>query len=988
MLRGPVLLEDLGGLLIRFRLPKIAIVADIEKAFHQVSLCQRDRDVTRFLWLKDAHRPVSDANLQIYRFCRVPFGAIASPFLLAATVKHHVLHSSSPIADKILRHLYVDNLVTGVGCVEEACDFYKKAKSLFYSASMNLREWASNSSSLEDTIPNADLVGTSSLKVLGLVWERRSDTLQLPAPNECQLRTSNTKRGVLRSVSSLFDPLGLVAPATLNAKHFIQMLWREKLSWDDPLPNEKLAQWRPIADDLVTAAEFRIPRRVCQTVSNCQSYQLHCFCDASKIAYGTAVYIRCEGNEDENHTDVQLVFGKTRLAPLTVPSIPRLELLAALIGIRALQYVRQHLHMDGLLDSCHLWSDSKCVLHWIRSTKPLSVFVSNRIREIRQCSDVSFHYIHTTHNPADIASRGISLGSLKTNTLWWEGPSWLREHANDWPAFDFEITTPEVLEAISSETKGPCILFETSLLSDLPFSPAPFGISYNNFSKLRKLLQVTYLCQKFLCLIQRKVPPADVNLARVLWERYVQQKHFRSATDRNIVKQLGLKVDSDGVIRCYGRLHNAEIPYDAKYPKLLPRNDHLTYLIVMDCHERLFHAGVAHTLSQVRYSYWIPHGRATVKRMLKLCVPCKRHQTGPYVMPRMPPLPRERVSQSAPFSCTGLDYLGPLIVKDENIPKKVWICLFTCLAVRAITLEVVCDMSAYQFLLSLRRFIAQRGRPSHFVSDNAASFKLVSATVHKAWSNVTADESVTSFLAKEAIKWNYIPEFSPWMGGLYERLVGIVKSSMRKSIGRLCLTTIQLQTLVKEIEAIVNTRPLVYVDQDVNEPIVLTPAHFLGGNTMLGTPEFPEEDVDFAKLSSRDALLEKWKRSQAHLQAFWSVWSDQYLLALRERFQSHHKQPRVRNEITPKENTVVIVRDTGHSRNSWKLGKIVSLSQSADGEVRSARLRTANGRHINRPLSMLYPIECPADDSINQQEHKLTTKLPSQRPPTHKTPYS
>ena len=667
-------------------------------------------------------------------------------------------------------------------------------------------------------------------------------------------------------------------------------------------------------------------------------------------------------------------------------SIPRLELLGVVIGVRALQYVQKHLKL--CIDSCHLWSDSKCVLHWIRSQKVLSVFVGNRVREIRKYPDVHYRYVNTAHNPADIASRGVAVSVLQSNSLWWEGPSWLTQQSEDWPLFDFDITTPELLEAIQTECKGhSSTLYETSLLSDLSFLPAPFGIDYTRFSTLQKLLKVTFFCQKFVNLIFHRTPPDDLITARQLWERYVQQKHFRKVSTSSIAKSLGVKADSDNILRCHGRLQNSDIQYDAKFPKLLPKQDHFTYLVVMDCHIRLLHAGVAHTLSQLRYTYWIPQGRVTVRQILKQCVPCRKHQTGPYVMPRMPPLPKERVSQSPPFTFTGLDYLGPLTVIVDGKHIKVWICLFTCLAVRAISLEVVTDMSAHQFLLCLRRFIAQRGRPEKIVSDNAAQFKLVHATLHRAWNSVICDESVVNFMSKEAIQWHYIPEFSPWMGGFYERMVGIVKSCLRKSLGRLCLSIIQLQTLVKEVEAVVNTRPIVYVDEDVDVPEILTPAHFLGVNTMLGTPEMSTDEVSFSKLSSREELLRKWKTGQRHLQSFWSLWSDQYLLALRERSQTLHRQPRITSAMKPAIDSVVLIRDSSHSRNAWKLGRIVSLNKSTDGNIRSAKLKISSGKYVNRPLSLLYPIECPAGSESAQQadqnalnEDEQERMLPQTRP--------
>ncbi len=146
--RGQIILEDLRGRLMRFRLYKVALVADVEKAFHQVGLQPEDRDVTRFVRLKDATKPTLENNVQVLRFTRVPRGMITSPFLLAATVKYHLNREDTPVAKMISDNTYVDNTITGVATSEEADKFYKEAKCLFQSSSMNLHEWASNSQDL------------------------------------------------------------------------------------------------------------------------------------------------------------------------------------------------------------------------------------------------------------------------------------------------------------------------------------------------------------------------------------------------------------------------------------------------------------------------------------------------------------------------------------------------------------------------------------------------------------------------------------------------------------------------------------------------------------------------------------------------------------------------------------------------------------------------------------------------------------------------
>ena len=226
--------------------------------------------------------------------------------------------------------------------------------------------------------------------------------------------------------------------------------------------------------------------------------------------------------------------------------------------------------------------------------------------------------------------------------------------------------------------------------------------------------------------------------AKKQWELYIQQKNFPEAykalktNQRNILKeQLGSKLDEDSLIRCHGRFVNVELPEEVKHPNLLPRKQHFTDLIIESYHKGLLHAGVTHTLSQLRHEYWIPHGRTEVKRVLRTCTICCRHEGGPYKMPPMALWPKSRVMKSSPFSFVGLDYLGPLYIKESGKIQKTWVCLFTCLAVRAVHSELARNMSAEQFLLCLRKFIARRGQPTKIVCDNASQFKLAKSTLAK-----------------------------------------------------------------------------------------------------------------------------------------------------------------------------------------------------------------------------------------------------------------
>ena len=372
-----------------------------------------------------------------------------------------------------------------------------------------------------------------------------------------------------------------------------------------------------------------------------------------------------------------------------------------------------------------------------------------------------------------------------------------------------------------------------------------------------------------------------------------------------MVAALGLKLDKNGLVRCHGQFNNAGIPEEAKLSIFLPKKHYWIELVVREFLEKLFHAGSSHALPQIRNRYWITQGRTMVRSVL--------HRCGPFKMPMMSAWPAEKMNKATPFTFTGLNYLGPFYVKGQPA-KKVWIYLFTCITVRAIHLEVVDDMTAEQFLMALRRFISRRGTPEEIILDNAPQFKLTKTTVDKAWKSVITDEEVLSYIASKNIKWKFIVEFAPWMGGFYERLVGIVKSALRKAIGKKHLTKTQFKTFTTESEGIINSRPLVYVDDDINSANAITPMHFLNINPKIGTPVITEDDgkdPDYrqAKETSSEQLLEFWKKGQTQLNNLWKIWYDEYILSLRERYQSKLKGAGVQSHVTPKIGQIVHLKE-------------------------------------------------------------------------------
>ena len=322
--RGPIRLPALAGMLMRFRMARVAVIADVEKAFLQLGLAEADRDVTRFLWLHDVRRPPSPENLWVLRFTRVAFGVISSPFLLQESFRYHLLERGGELGRWLVDNTYVDNLFLQADSVEGAMALVRETKSVFAEASMNVRDFLSNSAEVNELIPAEDRLDGSKAKVLGLKWDTVEDRLVIPfdlalaqerpgrprAPGGPMPGAGPiTRRWVLKALGTTFDPLGLVAPALLEAKLMFQTLWGTTHSWDHPLAEEESQRWNEIVAERV-GVSLVIPRLMKGVL---EGVQIHVFTDASARAYGAAAYLRL--SDGNGGWSTYLVFTRNRLAP-------------------------------------------------------------------------------------------------------------------------------------------------------------------------------------------------------------------------------------------------------------------------------------------------------------------------------------------------------------------------------------------------------------------------------------------------------------------------------------------------------------------------------------------------------------------------------------------------------------------------------------------------------------------------------------------------
>lgn len=916
--RGPSMLEDLTALLLQFRTGKIGITADIEKAFLQIGLQEPDRDVTRFLWVKNINKELTEDNLLHYRFCRVPFGIISSPFLLNATVRYHLSKTKDELLNKISRKFYVDNLVTNVNSYDEAVQLFSRTTKTFDEISMNIRDWVSNDRRFFENIPEKFRAKEcKEIKVLGLIWNTERDTLKLKVAirNDDNFTKGNvTKKDILKTLARVYDPCGFASPYILPIKLLFQETCVLKLKWDAIIPVDLQQTWQNSLVHLRAIEDIVVPRYVNSLLHGTQcKYEIHCFADASKNSYAAVAYLVARSDEK---AATSILMSKSRITPVEDKDdlkIPRLELLALLIACRLLKYISSNLDLE--IDRKYLWTDSLIVLAWLKTSKLLPPFVSRRVNEIKQSTDVEMRYVQTSQNPADIATRPDAI--RRDMKLWFSGPSFLSQCEDYWPR---------------QNNNAEQILFSAGEALDLVDGPEMSTKGYEDIEGVAIEIETH----------ETSGSEQDYNRQEIrrLQADFFPEEVAGKAT--SLARNLSLFLDQNGILRCKGRMTNTSWSYDMKHPILLPKDCSFTEKIIQEVHEKNYHVGVPHTLSLVRRKFWIPQGRAKVQKILKRCPQCIKHGGGPYKLPPTPSLPAERVNYSSPFTYTGMDYFGPVFVSTSDGKRKRWICLFTCLAIRAIHLEVMADLTAEEGLMGLKRFIATRGKPNMIVSDNASQFRLMSEV-----------------LSGQDFRWKFIPQLAPWHGGVYERLIGLVKNCLKRTLEKHLLQDGQLMTVIKQVEAVVNTRPLTNVGADVEQ--ILRPADFLSLGNCVELQ--PPEELCLEGTATKIDLLKSWKRGQTILNEFKAMFHGQYLQSLRERYRNHLKQPRSTSDKQPCVGDIVQIKGDSKNRNTWRVGRISSLIEGSDGLCRVAKVRVGD-LEFTRSIGHLYPLEADSDVEI------------------------
>lgn len=959
---GPVVQNSLFDVILLFRSFKYTVQCDVRHMYRMVLMHPEHRRLQNILWREDG-------MLQCLQLQTVTYGLKSSAYLatrcLVELAKQH--QAEFPLASEaILNNSYVDDIQGGSDTLQGAIKLKNELISLMRLGGFDLHKWVSNSpQTLQDIdkerlgLANKDIDQNKSIiKILGLSYDARDDVFRM-----CGRAVTSpevpTKRNVLSAVSRLYDPMGFAGPITVKAKLILQQIWEQNLDWDTPLPSQLLKVWNSFHQNLLNMSDLNIARHI--QISEAQQVQLIGYCDSSSTSYGCCIFLKASIS---GKTYIHLLCSKSRLISLASKlTIPKAELNGALLLAKLMAHVASILKITNI----YLFCDSQIVLAWlVTATMKVPAYIGNRVKQINNLTqNMSWTYTPSLLNPADILSRGADPQDVVNCKLWLQGPDYLLESDN----YNFHLS--EIEKPMSS-----CIEIKKDISLHVKTDSEVVDPFFERFSSLFKMTRVMTYIMRFINACKGKA----INKGMISVHEYREsllsiikgvQHHYFSDELKCIAKGQDIKsnlkaltpfVDAKGIIRVGGRLNKAtNLSFSKRNPIILPKRCHVTRLIITQQHLMLMHGGLKLLLSSLCQQYYIVNSIREIKSVIHKCISCCRHKALASQQ-LMGSLPNERITPSRAFEKVGLDYCGPFEIKQSSLRRTIvskgYVAVFVCFASKAVSMEVVSDMSTDTFLAALKRFVSRRGNPTHIYCDNASTFhganrklKDLSDQQHKA--NALGNEmkpddfqsAVNNYALQRNIQFHFIPKYSPNHGGLWEAAVKAAKFHLKRILPR-TFTYEQFNTIIIEIEGILNSRPLTPLSHDTSDFSYLTPGHFI-----IGAPitSFPHPDITEVP-SNR---LRFWRSCEQVRQHFWKAWSKDYLSNLNQRTKWQKTFPNL------KVGMLVLLREINSPPLAWPMGRISKVYYGTDNKVRTVEVQTSDKKLHSRSISkiIVLPIE-------------------------------
>lgn len=396
-----------------------------------------------------------------------------------------------------------------------------------------------------------------------------------------------------------------------------------------------------------------------------------------------------------------------------------------------------------------------------------------------------------------------------------------------------------------------------------------------------------------------------------------------------------------------------------RVPIIIPQGTRLSWLLINEAHETLNHGHVQIMMQYLRAKYWTPKMRLELRAFVRKCVVCKRYEH-PLETQWMGDLPKERTTPCKPFTYTGVDYAGPIEMKEylktRTNKRKCWIAIFVCMVTRAIHLDIVTDLTSAAYIQCFRRFVGRRGTCKKLFSDNATTYvgaeKEFKAADEK-WNTAETHKQLNSF----GTSWEFMTPSALHQGGIYEAAVKSAKYHLRRVIGNKSCTYEQFLTVLIEIEAILNSRPIYALSDDLNDTQALTPGHFLIGDPFKVPISIEPPEI------TKPSVVMLWNELQEMKNHFWKRWLSEYIPTLQ-------KRGKWRKEINHfKVGQLVIIKDDNLPPAQWLLGRIIELIYGKKDVVRSVKIKTQTST-LMRPVQKICILPIETEDNMIEQAQR------------------
>lgn len=976
--KGPCFMNSLFDVLVGWREEEIAFAGDIAKMFNQVAVHPDDQKYHRFIW-RDGD---SNREPDVYQWVRLSFGDKPAPDLAISAINllANKAKEEAPEAARVLKdHTYVDDIAGSEATPEKAKEVTAGIDAILGKGKFAIKAWHSNNPEV-DQVPGEDCVN-----LLGHQWDKKADCISLKKNVVKADLDQCTKRKVLGLVSQLWDPLGLMAPTTIQFRIHLQNLWAVGYQWDELLPKEEKTKWLKILEMMNTLLHTRLERCL-KPKGSVGSPQLHGFSDGGEKGYGSAIFLRWQ--LENGKFSSSFVASKALVAPLKKKTIPRLELMGCVLLSRLATETERALKIK--FDK-KFWCDSTTALSWIRSSSAeFKPFVSVRVAEIQEShpQDV-WQYITSKGNPADALTRGITPENLQ---VWHQGPSFIRRPESEWPDFesarakeipelqfdtekrnkttskiqknlqstpgntDEEVPKPKVVMAgdlDNRETETTTVTF--GKIQDEERAVAGLIVETGEETKdvldrilarsssFRKARRVTALTARAIGnILQKKGIKGPISVAEMedAERRLIKMVQTGMEVNHKQVQNLIPFLGDDGLWKARGRLENVrELPQTIRNPIILPKKHPLVEMLLEHYHQEMAHCGYKRLMAEIRQKYWIIGLQDTARSIVSSCFPCRLSRKKACEQ-RMGQLPNYRVEASHPaFANTALDFFGPFEVKvARRTIKEAWCCIFTCMTSRAIHLELCTDKSTDTFLMAFRRFACLRGHPKLVWSDRGTNFVGAQEYLREmvcSW-NTT---KVKSNLAEQGttFKWVWNVPKASHMNGVVESLIKSVRRALESTCKMAAYTEEQWRTFLSEVTYLVNSRPLYPASGNIWEEPPITPNDLIIGPNFGVAQSEPEEVVNPRQLT---------RSVQKRVYQFWQCWMKYFAPSLLVRTKWHKKRENL--EV----GDLVLQVDVNHKRAEWKMALVDEVFPGSDGLVRKVKIKTPKGSY-ERPITKL-----------------------------------